>query len=121
MSKHKIYRTETPPKLSKLPEHPIWRGIGCILLIFIPLLSYLASSYLVNNRQDISWLVIPQDLIISQFKDSYIVIKLLYAGILVLIIGAVLALVTFVLNRIFGPSRFGPHDIPPEKVKKLGR
>lgn len=121
MSKHKIYRTETPPKPSKLPLHPIWRGIGCVLLIFIPLLSYLASSSLINNRQQISWLVIPQDLIFSQFRDSYIVIKLLYAGILVLAIGAVLALVTFALNRIFGPSRYGPHDIPPEKVRKLRR
>lgn len=119
MSKHKIYRTETPPKPSKMPLHPIWRGIGCILLIFIPLLSYFVSSSLINNRQDIPWLVIPQDLIITQFKDSFIIIKLLYAGILVLAIGAVLALVTFVLNRIFGPSRFGPHDIPPEKVKNM--
>ncbi len=121
MSKHKIYRTETPPKPTKLPLHPIWRGIGCILVIFIPLLSYLVSNSLVNNRQDISWVVIPQDLVFSQFKDSFIVVKLLYTGILVLAIGAVLALVTFILNRLFGPSRYGPHDIPPEKVKKIGR
>jgi len=121
MSKHKVYRTETPPKPSKLPLHPIWRGIGCILLIFIPLLSYLVASSLIKNQQNIPWLVIPQDLVFSQFRDSLIVVKLMYAGILVLAIGAVLALVTFVLNRIFGPSRFGPHDIPPEKVHKLRR
>jgi uncharacterized membrane protein len=120
MSKHKIYRTETPPKPSQIPAHPIWRGIGCILSVFIPLISYFVASGLINNRGKISWLIIPQELIFSQLKDPFLAIKLLYAGILVLIIAIILAFLTFSITRLFGPSKYGPHDIPPEKVTRIG-
>ncbi len=121
MSKHKLYRTETPPKPSKIPQHPIWRGIGCILSVFVPIISYFIASGLVDNRGKISWLIIPPDLIFPKLNDAYLAVKLLYTGFLVLIIAIVLALLTFALTRFFGPSKYGPHDVPPEKVRKIGK
>lgn len=121
MSKHKIYRTEQHVKPSKLPIHPIWRGIGCILIIVLPVMSYFIATYFITNRNKYPWIIIPQDLIIYQIKDSLLGVKLLYAGILLLAIAAVLALLTFAIFRIFGPSRYGPRDIPPEKVTRIGQ
>lgn len=120
MSKHKMYRTEPPPKPSKIPQHPIWRGIGCLLAAFVPIISYFIASGLIENRGKLAWLIIPQDLIFPRLKDTYLAVKILYAGILVLIIAILLALITFVITRFFGPSKYGPHDVPPEKVRKIG-
>lgn len=116
-----MYRTEQPLKSSKIPQHPIWRGIGCILSVFVPVMSYFVASGLVDDRGKIAWLIIPQDLIFPRFNDAYLVVKILYAGILVLIIAIVLAVITFVITRFFGPSKFGPRDVPPEKVRKIGQ
>jgi hypothetical protein len=113
-----MYVKDPPMKPSKLPQHPIWRGIGCIMMIVIPALSYLVASMLVDNRQDLPWLVIPRDLIFTQLKDMFLLVRVLYAGILALVIGGILALITFLINSLLGPSKYGPYDIPPEKVRK---
>lgn len=122
MPKHDIYRAEKlPPNPSRMPPHPIWRGIGCVMLVFIPILAFILASILVDNRNSFPWLIIPQDLIFTQWKDIYFAVRLLYAGFIILIVSALLALITFVFTRIFGPSKFGPYDIPPEKVQKRNK
>lgn len=118
MAKHNMFQTKVPPKPSSLPTHPVWRGIGCILIIVIPLISYLIASSLINNRNEIPWLIIPNDLLVFRIKDVFLLIKILYAGLLVIIFGIIIAALTFILNRIFGPSRYGPLDIPPDQVTK---
>lgn len=119
MAKHNMFRTELPPKPSKLPVHPIWRGIGCIMIAFLPLASYLISSILIDNREKYPWLIVPEDLIVNKYpKDPYIMARLIYALVILLIIIAVLSLVTALIMKIFAPPKYGPTDIPPERIIK---
>ena len=118
MPKQSYYQSERPAKPSKIPLNPIWRGIGCLMIVFIPAISYVIASYLVENREIFTWMIVPQDLINNKFKDTFLLVRILYTGILTLIIGAGLALFTYVINGIFGVSRVGPLDVPPEDVKK---
>lgn len=119
MTKHSMFTTQMPPKPSKLPMHPIWRGVGLIMLVVLPAMSYLIASVLINNKGNLSWIVIPSDIILYQYpKDPLILVRLLYAAIILLIIAAVLAFVTFLTARLLGPSRYDPYDLPPGSLKK---
>lgn len=119
MTKHSMFHTEFPPKPSKLPPHPIWRGIGLLMIVILPAGAYLLANMLVDNRLKYSWLIIPEDLFLLRYpKDPYILIRILYALIILFIVVVVLAFFTFLAARLFGPSRYDPYDLPPEKVVK---
>lgn len=119
MSKHNMFRTELPPKPSKLPIHPIWRGIGCIMISVIPLASYLISSMLIDSREKYAWLIVPEDLIMNKYpKDPLIVVRVLYALIILLVFIALMSLIISLIMKIFAPSKYDPMDVPPENIFK---
>ncbi len=119
MAKHNMFRSQLPPKPSKLPVHPIWRGIGCILLAVLPIASYFISSLLIDNKDKYSWLVIPEDILLRNYpKDPMIVVRLLYAVIILVGMIAVLSLSMSLVMRFFAPSKYDPVDIPPDKIIK---
>ena len=119
MAKHNMFRSQLPPKPSKLPVHPIWRGIGCILIAFLPIASYFIASLLIDNREIYPWLIIPDDILLNNYpKDPMIVVRLLYALVIVLAIVAVLSLFMSLVMRFFAPSKYDPVDVPPEKIIK---
>jgi hypothetical protein len=91
--------------------HPIWRGIGCILIIVVPGLSFIIATILISNRATIPWFEIPQDLIVSVFKDPLLLVKIFYTAVISLLIFFLIALVTFTLDRIVNPKKKGPYDV----------
>jgi hypothetical protein len=111
MPKYNSYQIDDPGKKEKKQEHPIWRGIGCILIIIIPLFSYFASSLLVDRRQYSPWLIIPQEIVVTNFKDPLIFVKVVYAVIIALILFLLMAVVTFAINQFSGPRRIGPFKV----------
>jgi len=109
MPKHTIFNR----RVAKDPApavHPIWRGIGCILIIVIPVLSFIMATILINNRT-IPWFDIPQDLIVSVLKDPLIFVKIFYTAVISLLIFFLMALVTFTMDRIINPKKKGPYDV----------
>jgi ABC-type branched-subunit amino acid transport system permease subunit len=117
MSRYSMYRSAEDEKKSKNNIHPIWRGIGCILLVVIPVISYFTADYLVNNAKSISWMIIPQELFFSNLSDPNILVKVLYTAIFVFILYLILTIITFFANRFLGKSRYGPHDVPLDQVE----
>ncbi len=118
MSRDTRYVTREQKNPAKAPIHPIWRGIGCILLIVIPVVSYVAADYFVSNANSFNWMIIPQDLVINFPRDPLILVRVLYTAIFVFILYLILTVITFVINRFFGPSRYGPFDVPLDKVQR---
>ena len=110
MPKYDRYHPVAEKKKEKNSIHPVWRGIGCVLIVIIPILSGIAANILVNNRTQFSWLIIPEEIVLKQFKDPLILIKGVYLIIIALILYFIIGLVTFVINKIFGPSR-KPYDL----------
>lgn len=121
MSKYSMYQKELPPNPSKMPPHPVWRGIGCILLVVVPTVSFIAASFLVKNRGSIDWLLIPEDIVFPRIWDPFILVKLVYALILTFVILALITMFTFLSSKIFGPKKYGPVDVPPEEAKRTLR
>lgn len=119
MAKHNMYQSEIPPKPSKLPVHPIWRGIGCILIAVLPLASYFVTSIFIDNKEKYPWLIIPEDLLLKNYpKDPLIIVRIVYALVFLIAVMAILSLFVSIIMKLFSPSRYEPVDIPPEKIYK---
>ena len=116
MTNYSMYKRPQKENPAKKPIHPVWRGIGCILLVLIPAISYIAAEFIVINRSNVSWVIIPAELILKDYKDPLILVKLVYTVIFVFILYLILTVITFAINKLFGPDRYGPLDVPLDKV-----
>jgi hypothetical protein len=133
MGKYTTY-TKKPPKPRDLGVHPVMRGIGCIMMVVVPILSYGIALLLlpyVNNRWRFppSWLEpvsIPPYLLgikilepvwnILLRQDNFIAVLVLTIAIIV-VIGAAMSILYGYIYKFFGPPQYGPQDAPPMRVK----
>jgi hypothetical protein len=115
--------------------HPIWRGIGCLMIVFIPAVSIFIGNGVVKYALDQHWRIPPQLLGFPQLPDiiykssglKAIFIPLaripnlyayIFASILFMIlISTVISFIYAVVYRIANPNRYGPLDAPPSKIK----
>jgi hypothetical protein len=135
MTKYSTAQQRRSVSNNERPLHPVWRGIGCILILFIPALSFFLAAATVQLAVDQNW-PMPYQLLGYPaipnllWKDIGIVPLLsfihsqnnLYAILTVTFVYIVffVSLVSFgyaFLYRFVGPSRYGPLDAPPPKVK----
>ena len=99
--------------------HPIWRGIGCIMLIIGPFIAFSAAHILVNLDMENSWMAVPREMRGAVTIDVLgLTIEHLYADLLVtailLLLGFGLLMVVYaIIYGMAGPKRFGPMDSPP--------
>jgi hypothetical protein len=96
--------------------HPVWRGVGFALMIIAPLMAYATTELLLMDNTTSKWIPIPPNLIV-QWQDPLILVKLLATLFLTIVFLAVLQMLFFIIMRIFGPSRYGPLDVPPTTYK----
>jgi hypothetical protein len=115
--------------------HVIWRGIGCLMMLIVPAISIAAGITTINYGLAHNW-PIPYQLLASLrlpdffYKSSglviifypltqipnlfaYVIVSLLY----IVLIGGVISVIYAFIYRAVGPSRYGPLDEPPPKIK----
>jgi hypothetical protein len=130
------YSFERTPKKKERAVHPIWRGIGCLMLLIVPAVSYALADILVREgiRQNL-WFV-PRELTgypqlpaevwrfrilttlfgwIARIENLYV--NLIVTLILVALIFGVIAMVYAMTYKAAGPPQYGPHDAPPPRVR----
>jgi hypothetical protein len=118
MPKYTKYGMINDDKPEKPKVHPIWRGIGCILLVVNPVISYVAADYFITNKETYTWVIIPEKLIVNSLPDPLLLVKIFYTAIIVAVLYSLLTIITFLLNSFFGKSKYGPYDIPLDKVQR---
>jgi hypothetical protein len=107
------------PKERPWDVHPIWRGIGCIMLIIVPIMAYAGAVLLVEANFENNWVPIPWDLMGPQnIPVLGITVNNLYANLAVAALLTILGygLLMFVYSIVYsmmGPARYGPQDAPP--------
>jgi hypothetical protein len=111
MGKYQTYMKQSPPP--KKETHPIWRGIGFVYMIIVPILSYLATQYIIEANFQQNWFALPGDLIISG-SDPLLLIRVTGTILITLVLFLLFGLITFILFGALGPSRYGPLDVPPQ-------
>jgi hypothetical protein len=126
-------RNQAAPLRNQVP--PLVRGIGCISMVIIPLLSYGIAVYWIQNGLPGSALI-PPSLIgpphippilysspalskIAGFIQSQnnLSANLIFALAFTMIIGGFMAIIYGYVYSLFGPSKYGPTDVPPPRVK----
>lgn len=108
--------------------HPVWRGIGCVLVVIIPLMSFAAAAVLIDANAERGWVEIPRDLerlpdlgfaagIMPDwiFVDFYA--KLLVAVMFSFLIFGVFTIVYSLAYRMGGGYQPSPVDAPPIRKK----
>jgi len=121
MAKYDKYSAQSRAPQRPWKIHPIWRGIGCLLMLIIPVMSYAGAVILVDLNQENNWLPTPAELsqpvtlpLVGTVDNFYSVAAM---TILLTIIG--FGLVTIIYSMIYsavGPPRLGPLDAPPVRT-----
>ena len=115
--------------------HFVWRGIGCIMMILVPVIS-IAAGYETVNYAINHGIALPRDLLgTPRFPDLFyqssglmfilspiIAIRHFYAYALaglmyMILLGGIMSLAYSIAYRMVGPSRYGPLDAPPADIK----
>lgn len=131
------YRTNS--KVIQKPKsdgpHAIWRGIGCMMILIIPAISIAAGvqtvSYGLANKWQIPYQLLGTPKLPDFFYKStglmtifgpIASIQNFYANavmsiIYMAVIGGVISMIYAFTYQAVGPSRYGPTDAPPPKIK----
>jgi hypothetical protein len=131
MTKYSKYQRKSPP--SK-PLNPIWRGIGCLLMVFVPAISYgigyaflqefkrrgLVPTELLGYIQFPEWVWgVPFLNTIARFlgslKDLWGMLVFFFATLFIL--SGLVSLIYSAIYQFVGPPRYTDLDAPPPKRK----
>lgn len=138
MGKYDSFVRRQRPKPAQGP-HPIWRGIGCLLLVIVPVISFglalitfesalarqwpIPDEFLGNpdlpNFLYRSQALIPLLTAITSVTNlyGYLAFTLVY----MIILGGTLSFLYAVLYRMVGPPTYGPMDMPPPRGIRVKR
>jgi hypothetical protein len=129
MGRYQSYRVAEPEK-KPWSVHPVWRGIGCILLVILPIISYSAAYLLVRENLKQKWVEVPAELAgsidfslvsrifpaLEPFFESLgpiFYLDLLITFLFVFFFFAIMTILYSLLFRAAGGSHYGPLDAPP--------
>jgi hypothetical protein len=118
MNKNTMFKKERVSKSEGARIHPIWRGVGFVMMIFMPVLSYIGATVIMDYNKTQNWFPIPREFVISWPTDPYILMRLFITAILWFLFYAFFMLITFFLSGLFAPKRYIPPDIPPLHKKR---
>lgn len=133
MTKYRTYEREAP--LRRKDPHPIWRGIGCLTMLVVPIVSYGISSILIELAPSLG-IPIPAEFLGHPTMPEFLYsipslsgilnwiqgINNLYAiligtfSVAVLLTG-ILTLAYAIVYGLVGPSRYTDLDAPHPNIK----
>jgi hypothetical protein len=96
--------------------HPVWRGIGCFLLILLPILAFAGSKLLVQQNYQQGWIRLPKELqiwFIVPVVGRVFLADIALTILMIVFLFGIATLVYALLFRLMGPPRHGPLDSPP--------
>jgi hypothetical protein len=139
MGKYSSYSRQKPTKPRNVGVHPVMRGIGCIMIVVVPILAYGFAMILVNYGATRGW-PIPSEwygtpsipAVLSRLQGLQPIIQflktqtnleanLVFAFGLIILIGGLMSMLYGYIYTLFGPSKYGPMDAPPIRGVKVKR
>jgi hypothetical protein len=111
------------------------RGIGCIMIVVVPVLSWGLAILLVNFAYRSGWPIPPAWMgrieihpLLLQLEglrpvwnflaaQPRLVAHVVFTIALIIVIGGLMSVIYGYLYSIFGPPQYGPQDAPPIRVK----
>jgi hypothetical protein len=129
------YSSSSRAQKSTRPKiHPAMRGLGCLTMAVVPLLSYGIAAELAKGpargwRLPPEWFGTPQ---IPSFlySSKYLVgianalqsqqnltANLILGSLIMVVLFGIMTIIFGFLYNMIAPSKYGPHDVPPPRVK----
>jgi len=126
-------RKRAGPPRGQIP--PLVRGIGCISMVLIPLFSYGLAVFWIQQSWPGSSLIpltlrgapnLPAFMYSSPVlaglanflrAQNNLSANLIFALAFTMVIGGFMAIIYGYVYSMFGPSKYGPTDVPPPRVK----
>jgi hypothetical protein len=131
MGKFNQYEVRQKPRSQEI--HPAWRGIGCIMILIVPVISFAGANVFLEIAFQQGW-PLPVDLLgypqvsetlflipfvsyvaawLANFNNFYAI--MLFTLAILLLLSGVLSFVYASLYRMFGPPRYTALDAPASK------
>lgn len=137
MTKYGSRNKPEAPQLNR-EVHPLMRGIGCIMMVVVPILSYLAATVIVpvfpipllpsmTKPIDIpDWMYGMNGLapVFNYIESQPLLVSfIIFAVAISVLVFSIMSIVYGFMYKAMGPSQYGPTDAPPirKKVKKYTR
>ena len=117
MGKYSGRMVQEPLRDRNRQAHPIWRGVGFVLLILTTVIAVFGAIALVEANATQGWVQIPKDLIAKGVGDPNLYVKIIVGLVIFVVVNAFFFFFSFILYSVFGPSRYGPLDVPPIAYK----
>lgn len=114
----KYYAQWRRPKMAqrKWKVHPVWRGIGCLMIVIIPIFSYLVAGVVIQSNFEQGWVAIPFNLLGPagiQIENLYL--KLIATTLISIVLFGGYTIAYMIIYSMAGPARYGPLDARPMK------
>jgi hypothetical protein len=138
MGKYTSY-VKQKPKPRNLGVHPVMRGIGCIMMVVVPILAYGLAILLVDYGSRQGWPIPPNWFgppsippVLSRLQGLQPILQflqaqtnleanLVFAIVLTVLIGGIMSMIYGYTYSLFGPPKYGPQDAPPIRGVKVKR
>ena len=127
-------RVKKTPMRKRNTVNPYMRGIGCLLMLIVPVFSYAAGDALADRgfgyqlipREWYGYMTVPPAL--ANFEGLNTVARylagirhlpatLILAVVVLILLGGLISVIFGWLYALFAPSQYGPTDVPPPRVK----
>ncbi len=135
MGKYSSNVARPPSKPRNRGVHPVMRGIGCVMMVIVPFISYGSAVLLVNYAARAGWpipvtwygppQIHPLLLRLSGLtpvwnflrSQNNLTANLVFAFVIAVVIFGLMSVIYGYIYAMFGPSQYGPNDVPPPRVK----
>lgn len=134
------YAARNKPEMPRVNRevHPVMRGIGCLMMVIVPIISFAASTVIINylpiplppeirTAIDLPAWVYNLNGLTSVFQyiesQPLLIAYIIFTVLISVLLFTIMAIVYGFIYKAFGPSQYGPLDEPPirKKVKKYTR
>ncbi len=130
MGKYGASQSSNTPRQAEI--HPVWRGIGCLILVLMPIIAYTAADVFVTMNGQYQWVPLPGEYYVPlgmqyiRIEDANFVYGINFGGLkmgVAVLTGIFLflelglySLLYAIFYKITAPPLYGPTDAP-----ELGR
>jgi hypothetical protein len=106
--------------------HPVWRGVGCALMVLIPIIAFAGANVLLDLNGKNNWFPLPADLIArpgdflyAYIADPMIHIKLIIMLAIAAVLFGLITWVSFIVIGSFGMSdKNDPYYVAPVRRRR---
>ena len=125
MGKYSQLQRQTPPPPRPWTIHPVWRGIGCLMALILPVVTIAAASMVVDYDLEAGWYPVPGNMMnpftipVVNYTLPHLYATLVVSVVLLLFIFAAIMIIYAIVYAVLGPKRYGPHDSPPIRETRV--